>query len=119
MRFRPCIDLHKGVVKQIVGKTLADRRINDLKINFTADRSAGWFAKLYEKDNLTGGHIIKLGPGNDTAAKEALSAYPYGMQVGGGITADNAMDWLKAGAAAVIVTSWVFHDGKVDMTRRL
>ena len=117
MHFRPCIDLHKGIVKQIVGKTLSDQSSNGLEVNFMADRPAGWFAKLYHRDNLTGGHIIKLGPGNDTAAKEALSAYPYGMQIGGGITADNAMDWLKAGAAAVIVTSWVFHDGKVDMER--
>ena len=117
MRFRPCIDLHQGIVKQIVGKTLSDQDSDHLETNFKADKPAGWFAELYRKDNLTGGHIIKLGPGNDTAAKEALTAWPFGMQIGGGITADNAKNWLNAGAAAVIVTSWVFHDGAVDQKR--
>ena len=105
MKFRPCIDLHGGVVKQIVGSTLSDATPSAVKTNFVASHSPGWFASLYKKDNLTGGHIIKLGPGNDDAAVEALSAWPGGMQVGGGITAENAAFWLDKGASHVIVTS--------------
>lgn len=117
MRFRPCIDLHQGKVKQIVGGTLSDQDTKDLEVNFEAEKPADWFAGLYRNDNLSGGHVIKLGPGNDDAAKEALCAWPGGMQIGGGITIENAGEWLEAGAAAVIVTSWVFHDGKVDEER--
>jgi phosphoribosylformimino-5-aminoimidazole carboxamide ribotide isomerase len=72
---------------------------------------------LYRRDNLTGGHVIKLGPGNDPAARSALAAWPGGLQLGGGVTADNAADWLEAGASHVIVTSWVFHDGRIDRRR--
>lgn len=117
MHFRPCIDLHQGVVKQIIGSTLSDSDADNLATNFRAEKPASWFAELYRKDNLTGGHVIKLGPGNDVAARQALATWPGGLQIGGGITADNAMDWLDAGAAAVIVTSWVFHDGKMDEER--
>ena len=117
MKFRPCIDLHEGVVKQIVGSTLQDENPGSLQTNFTAEKPSSWFAKLYMKDNLTGGHIIKLGPGNDSAAKEALAAWPGGMQIGGGITADNACGWLDAGASHVIVTSYVFNDGNIDKER--
>jgi len=116
MRFRPCIDIHHGVVKQIVGSTLTD---NDKmpETNFQTEKPSDWFSNLYRKDNLTGGHIIQLGSGNGKAAMKALGAWPGGMQIGGGITADNAKYWLDAGASAVIVTSWVFHDGTVDMDR--
>ncbi len=117
MRFRPCIDLHQGMVKQIVGGTLSDQDTAVLKTNFQAEKPPRWFAELYRNDNLTGGHVIKLGPGNDTAAGQALSAWPGGLQIGGGITADNAAGWLDAGAAAVIVTSFVFYDGKVNEER--
>ncbi|MGD9211458.1 MAG: phosphoribosylformimino-5-aminoimidazole carboxamide ribotide isomerase [Desulfobacteraceae bacterium] len=117
MRFRPCIDLHQGIVKQIIGGTLSDHNKDKLKTNFQAQKSASWFADLYRTDNLTGGHVIKLGPGNDAVAQEALKEWPNGLQVGGGITVDNATDWLNAGAAAVIVTSWVFYQGKIDETR--
>lgn len=117
MRFRPCIDLHQGMVKQIVGGTLSDLNSDSLETNFQAEKPAGWFAELYRRDNLTGGHVIKLGPGNDAAAENALTSWPGGLQIGGGITADKAQKWLDAGAAAVIVTSWVFHDGKVDAER--
>lgn len=117
MKFRPCIDLHEGVVKQIVGSTLQDENPGTLQTNFTATKPPSWFAKLYMKDNLTGGHIIKLGPGNDRAAKEALGAWPGGLQIGGGITADNAGEWLDAGASHVIVTSYVFDDGNIDEDR--
>ena len=113
-QFRPCIDLHDGKVKQIVGSTLSDSG-EGLKTNFVADRSPAWFAGLYRKDNLRGGHVIKLGPGNDEAAKEALAAWPGGLQIGGGITAENAAMWLDAGAAQVIVTSYIFRDGLLHM----
>jgi phosphoribosylformimino-5-aminoimidazole carboxamide ribotide isomerase len=115
MKFRPCIDLHGGLVKQIVGSTLNDQNPGTVTTNFIAEKSPQWFAELYRKDRLSGGHIIKLGPGNDQAARQALSAWPEGMQLGGGITADNAKFWLAAGASRVIVTSYIFHDGLVDM----
>ncbi len=110
-RFRPCIDLHEGKVKQIVGGTLSESGAG-LKTNFVAEHSAGFFAAKYRSDDLTGGHVIKLGQGNDAAAREALAAWPDGLQVGGGITAANAADWIAAGAQKVIVTSWLFPDGK-------
>ncbi len=117
MQFRPCIDLHNGKVKQIVGSTLKDDDPESLQINFTADNPSSWFAELYRRDKLTGGHIIKLGPGNDEAAAEALAAWPGGMQIGGGISADNGGEWLDKGASHVIVTSYVFRDGQVDQER--
>ena len=117
MRFRPCIDLHDGVVKQIVGATLSDSEPNGPQTNFKARKPAQWFADLYRRDGLTGGHVIQLGPGNAEAARAALSQWPGGLQVGGGIDADNACQWLDAGASHVIVTSWVFHDGCIDMDR--
>ncbi|HIP40598.1 MAG TPA: phosphoribosylformimino-5-aminoimidazole carboxamide ribotide isomerase [Desulfocapsa sulfexigens] len=117
MQFRPCIDLHNGKVKQIVGSTLKDDDPGNLQTNFVAEHPSSWFAELYRKDNLTGGHIIKLGPGNDEAAVEALSAWPGGMQIGGGITAENGKEWLDKGASHVIVTSYVFRDGKIDQQR--
>ena len=115
MRFRPCIDLHKGKVKQIVGSTLADGR--EPQTNFQAEKPARWFADLYRRDNLPGGHIIQLGPGNTQAAESALAAWPGGLQIGGGVNGDNAAAWIDAGAAAVIVTSWVFHSGRIDARR--
>lgn len=117
MRFRPCIDLHGGVVKQIVGSTLRDDAPEAVCTNFIAGQPPAWFAELYRKDNLTGGHIIMLGPGNELAAREALAAWPGGMQLGGGINAENAANWLDKGASHVIVTSFVFKDGAIDMTR--
>ncbi len=117
MRFRPCIDLHDGTVKQIVGATLSDTSENSLETNFKARQSSAWFAERYRRDGLTGGHVIQLGPGNREAALTALSAWPQGMQVGGGINADNAGQWLDAGASHVIVTSWVFDDGQIHMAR--
>ncbi|SDP50957.1 phosphoribosylformimino-5-aminoimidazole carboxamide ribotide isomerase [Desulforhopalus singaporensis] len=117
MKFRPCIDLHDGVVKQIVGSTLSDSVPQRITTNFIAEKPPAWFAGLYRDDNLTGGHIIKLGVGNDRAALEALGAWPGGMQLGGGVTAENAAYWIDNGASHVIVTSYVFRDGKVDMDR--
>lgn len=114
--FRPCIDLHEGRVKQIVGGTLSDDATS-LRTNFVAEQSAAWFADLYRRDGLKGGHVIMLGPGNETAAREALAAYPGGMHVGGGINLENARIWLEAGASHVIVTSWVFPNGALDWDR--
>ena len=114
--FRPCIDLHDGKVKQIVGGTLSDAP-GQLRTNFISDRPAAWFAELYRRDNLTGGHIIMLGAGNDEAARSALRAFPGGMHLGGGVNLDNARGWLEAGASHVIVTSWVFRDGHMDEQR--
>ena len=116
MRFRPCIDLHDGRVKQIVGSTLSDSQTT-LCTNFSSDLPPAHYAALYRQDNLTGGHIIMLGGGNEEAAREALAAWPDGMQVGGGITADNAVFWLDQGASHLIVTSHVFHDGQLDRQR--
>ena len=111
-RFRPCIDLHQGQVKQIVGGTLQDEGAGP-DTNFVSDRGAGWFAAKYREDGVTGAHVIQLGPGNETAAKDALSAWPDGLQLGGGITPDNARSWMDAGAAKVIVTSSLFDaDGQ-------
>jgi phosphoribosylformimino-5-aminoimidazole carboxamide ribotide isomerase len=114
--FRPCIDLHDGKVKQIVGGTLTTAP-GDLRTNFISDRPAHWFAELYRRDNLPGGHVIMLGPGNESAAVGALAAFPGGMHVGGGINPDNAARFLEAGASHVIVTSWIFRDGELDETR--
>jgi len=114
--FRPCIDLHEGKVKQIVGGTLGEAAA-DLRTNFVSERSGVYYAELYKRDGLTGGHVIMLGPGNEAAARAALKAYPGGLQIGGGINLENASGYLKDGASQVIVTSWVFQGGKVDWTR--
>jgi phosphoribosylformimino-5-aminoimidazole carboxamide ribotide isomerase len=116
-RFRPCIDLHDGRVKQIVGSTLKDEGQGP-KENFVSQHDAAWYAELYRRDGLTGGHVIMLGKGNEEAATAALAAYPQGLQVGGGITAANAVRWIEAGASHVIVTSSVFDaDGKFSDVR--
>ena len=114
--FRPCIDLHEGKVKQIVGGTLGHDPAG-LRTNFVSERPARWFAELYRRDDLRGGHVILLGPGNEAAAREALAAFPGGMQIGGGVNTDNVRSWLEAGASHVIVTSWVFREGRLDETR--
>jgi phosphoribosylformimino-5-aminoimidazole carboxamide ribotide isomerase len=114
--FRPCIDLHEGKVKQIVGGTLS-AEAGRLRTNFVSDRSAAWYAELYKRDRLKGGHVILLGPGNEAEAGSALAAYPGGLQLGGGVNLDNARGWLEAGASHVIVTSWVFREGRVDWDR--
>ncbi len=114
--FRPCIDLRNGRVVQIVGGTLTDSGAGT-RTNFESDRPADWFARQYREDGLTGGHVISLGPGNEHAARAALEAYPGGLHLGGGVNAANARSWLDAGASHVIVTSWVFREGRLDDER--
>jgi len=113
MRFRPCIDLHNGKVKQIVGSTLSDAAGIAPVTNFETDSPSSFFAELYRKDGLNGGHVIMLGPGNGAATEEALRAFPQGLQVGGGIRPENAGRYLDAGASHVIVTSYIFSKGVV------
>jgi phosphoribosylformimino-5-aminoimidazole carboxamide ribotide isomerase len=114
--FRPCIDLHEGRVKQLVGGSLRDDGAAP-RTNFVSDREASWFALRYRADGLVGGHVIRLGPGNDEAARSALASWPGGLQIGGGIEAANALAWLEAGATAVIVTSWLFEGDGLSMPR--
>ena len=123
MRFRPCIDIHNGKVKQIVGDTISDlgKADGQPKENFVADKDAAYYANIYKADNLNGGHIINL---NMKGTKEykaymkeaikALSTFPNGMQYGGGVDDKNAKEFIDAGASHVIVTSFVFNDGRVD-----
>lgn len=113
MEFRPCIDIHNGKVKQIVGTTLTDFG-DEPSVNFESSQTADFFSRLYKKDGLYGGHVIKLGPDNEDSALEALKAWPGGLQIGGGINSNNASDYIKAGASHVIVTSYVFKDGKIN-----
>lgn len=123
MRFRPCIDIHNGQVKQIVGGTLSDQ-MDEAQENFTAGQDAAAFARMYRSDGLTGGHIIMLNAETSPyfgetqrQALEALRTYPGGMQIGGGIRADNAGIYLEAGASHVIITSYVFEGGHIRWDR--
>lgn len=114
--FRPCIDLHEGKVKQIVGGTLDSHR-EGLRTNFVSERPSAWYADLYRRDELVGGHVIMLGQGNEQAGREALAAYPGGLQIGGGINLENSRSYLDAGASHVIVTSWIFREGRIEWDR--
>lgn len=120
MRFRPCIDIHNGKIKQIVGGSLEDKGDN-AKENFVSKRDGAYYASLYKSDNLKGGHVIMLNPidskyyeSNYKQAKHALEAYPGGLQIGGGINNENAKEFLNLGASHVIVTSFVFKDGNIN-----
>lgn len=113
-KFKGCIDIHNGQVKQIVGGTLVD---NNAKTNFVSRQNAGYYGELYKNLGVVGTHVIKLGPNCDEAAKEALSAWSDHLQIGGGINADNAKYWLDQGASKVIVTSYLFPDAKLSMER--
>lgn len=117
MRFRPCIDLHHGKVVQIVGGSLNEQDTGALKTNFTSSNTPAHFAQLYRDADLRGGHVIALGKGNEEAAFNALSAWPGGMQYGGGVTPENAGSFLDAGASHVIVTSYVFAEGRINSER--
>lgn len=119
MKFRPCIDIHNGKVKQIVGGSLKDAG-DQAKENFVAEQDAAFYAKLYKKAGLKGGHVILLNSvGSEyyeatrVQALKALKAYPKGLQIGGGVCPDNAADYLEAGASHVIVTSYVFKNGEI------
>ena len=121
MEFRPCIDIHNGKVKQIVGGSLTDAAAKE---NFVADKDAAHFARLYKEMGIKGGHVILLNgrpapeyEATKAQAMQALRTYPQGLQVGGGITPDNAEEFLEAGASQVIVTSYVFRDGMIDIER--
>ncbi|KAJ1962510.1 hypothetical protein GGI12_002608 [Dipsacomyces acuminosporus] len=116
-KFRPCIDLHSGQVKQIVGGTLHEDNEEQLKTNFVSSNPSEYYSRLYRDHDLVGGHAIMLGPGNEQAAASALNAWPEGMQVGGGITADNAQHWISQGASKVIITSWLFPGAKFSLER--
>jgi len=113
-RFRPCIDIHQGKVKQIVGSSLNNQQFGETGVvtNFESQLSPETYARRYAADELYGGHVIMLGPGNEAAAKAAIQAFPQGLQVGGGISSTNAEYWLNEGASHVIMTSYVFRDGK-------
>ncbi|MCR4674880.1 MAG: phosphoribosylformimino-5-aminoimidazole carboxamide ribotide isomerase [Lachnospiraceae bacterium] len=120
MEFRPCIDIHNGKVKQIVGSSLMDEG-NKAKENFVSEKDADFFADFYKEEGLFGGHVILLNKKGSSyyeetkaQAMKALKAYPGGLQVGGGITADNAKEFILAGASHVIVTSYVFSDGQIN-----
>lgn len=120
MRFRPCIDIHNGKVKQIVGGSLKDHGDKAVE-NFVSGYDAAFYAELYKKDNLKGGHVILLNPvsseyyeKNRQQALAALKVFPGGLQVGGGVTAENAAEFIEAGASHVIVTSYVFREGQIQ-----
>lgn len=122
VEFRPCIDIHKGKVKQIVGSSLCDQPREtgeSLVTNFESSKSAAEFAELYKRDGLRGGHVIMLGQDRETqaAAIEALAAFPGGLQVGGSVTPNNAKSYLDVGASHVIVTSYIFVDGRLELDR--
>ena len=122
MKLRPCIDIHDGLVKQIVGGSLTDQ---GARANHVSRMGAGYFAGLYRDRGLSGGHVILLNPVSDRAmyeadlaqAREALAAWPGGMQAGGGITPETAPSFLDMGASHVIVTSYVFREGRIDFER--
>ena len=120
MEFRPCIDIHNGKVKQIVGGSLRDEG-SQARENFVSEQDAAFYAELYQRQGIHGGHVILLNKEGteyfETTRQQALSAlraYPGGLQIGGGIRDDNAADYLNAGASAVIVTSYVFRDGQMN-----
>lgn len=120
MEFRPCIDIHNGKIKQIVGGSLRDEK-DQAKENFVSDQDGAFFAAFYKKDGLKGGHIILLNPegsayyeADQAQAALALAAYPGGFMLGGGVNAENAWKFLDMGASHVIVTSYVFQDGRLN-----
>lgn len=121
MEFRPCIDIHNGKVKQIVGASLQDAgNASVLVENFVSEKNASYYAALYRERGLFGGHVILLDPTKQETREQALMAlraFPGGLQAGGGITPENAAIFLEAGASHVIVTSYVFREGRIDHDR--
>lgn len=123
MEFRPCIDIHNGKVKQIVGATLRDEE-NQAEENFVSGLDAASYAGIYKEKGLKGGHVILLNASDSAYFAEtkrqaflALGAYPGGLQAGGGICAENAAEYIDAGASHVIVTSYVFSNGEIHYER--
>lgn len=114
-KFRPCIDLHSGQVKQIVGGTLS-AQASDLKTNYISKLPASHYADLYKQHDLRGGHVVMLGPGNTEAAKEALKTWPNGLQVAGGITDENASYWIEQGAEKVSYVKPIAMDIMIKFT---
>jgi len=121
MKFRPCIDIHNGKVKQIIGDTLGEESLRE---NYVSEKGGDYYARLYKEDGLKGGHVIMLNPpfsrNREVTKKEALKAlkaYPMGLQIGGGITEKNAVFYLENGASHVIVTSYVFEQGKLSLKK--
>ncbi len=112
--FRPCIDLHQGSVKQIVGGSLNDA---GAQTNFVSQFDAAHYATLYQQHQLQGGHVIALGPGNETEVKKALKAWPNGLQYGGGVQVENAANYLQMGASQVIVTSALFEGSEFSFEK--
>lgn len=117
MRFRPCIDLRAGRVVQIVGGSVHNGNLQQAVTNFETDQEPAMYARLYQADRLPGGHVIALDAASHQAAQSALSAFPEGMHCGGGVTPENAPQYLDAGASHVIVTSYVFRNGHIDVER--
>ncbi|KKY21082.1 putative phosphoribosylformimino-5-aminoimidazole carboxamide ribotide isomerase [Phaeomoniella chlamydospora] len=115
-KFRPCIDLHAGHVKQIVGGTLSNVSKN-LKTNYVSEHPASFYSDLYRQNDLLGAHVIMLGPGNEDAAKQAIEAWPGRLQLGGGVSDTNAQKWIDAGAEKVIITSFLFPNGVLSRER--
>lgn len=113
-RFRPCIDLHQGQVKQIVGGSLNDQ---GAETNFVSEYDATYYAELYRQHDLRGGHVIALGPGNEAEVLKALAAWPNGLQFGGGVNVSNAASYIKSGASHVIVTSAIFDGDRISMEK--
>ena len=121
MKFRPCIDIHNGLVKQIIGSSLTDEH-DQASENYVSQKDASWYASLYRQENLKGGHVILLNPASspyyeaDVAqARSALKTYEGGLQIGGGMNDENAQSFLDCGASHVIVTSFVFQNGEIHM----
>ena len=121
--FRPCIDIHNGAVKQIVGESLRDAG-NTAAENFVSQKGAEYYADLYKREGLRGGHVIMLNSTDSPyyeatkqQALRALEAYPNGLQIGGGINCDNAEEFILGGASHVIVTSYIFNNGQIHFDR--
>lgn len=113
-QFRPCIDLHQGKVKQIVGGSLS---ASGAQTNYVSEHDAAYYAQLYREHQLTGGHVIALGEGNQAQVELALKTWPQGLQVGGGVNAENAASYLNAGASHIIVTSYLFDQNQFSWER--
>ena len=123
MQFRPCIDIHNGKVKQIIGGSLRDEKDAALE-NFVSEKHASDYANLYKEKGLKGGHVILLNNRDseyyEETKKEAIGAlrvYPNGLQIGGGITDENAKEYIDLGASHVIVTSYLFEDGRFSLSK--